>query len=217
MFFYINLENSNLDQGVDVNNTKIYQHLLNENMLEKNFPAMLANSIEFQNVPIKNEAQAEALRKIKANEEVKESLPKENQKNSQNMGFTALLVILGYLHNLDQSKGPLKEQTLEIIRKAPNHIEMMINTAMQMHQMFKMRRSPKRITAKNILQLIQFSQKIVIGTAHSIQQFSPFYQLPGFDHQMLSKMRQQFPQMTFDAYCKMKPIQRQALKVCNDM
>jgi hypothetical protein len=78
MFFYINLDNANMDQGVDVNNIKIYQHLLNENMLEKNFPAMLANSIEFQNVPIKSEQQAEALRKIKANEEVKESLPKEN-------------------------------------------------------------------------------------------------------------------------------------------
>ena len=151
IFFYINLESTTKDQGVDVANIKIYMHLLNENMLEKTFPAMLANSLEFQNIPIRSKEEAEALRAIKMDEEVKESLPKENAKNQANMGLTALLVILGYLHDLDQVKGPLKEQALDIIKRAPNHIEMMITTAMQMHQMFKAKRSPKRITAKNIL------------------------------------------------------------------
>lgn len=51
---------SNLDQtnkdvgGVDLENRKIYAFLINENLIYKNCPALLANSIEFKGMKVKS-------------------------------------------------------------------------------------------------------------------------------------------------------------------
>lgn len=67
---------SNLDQtnkdvgGVDLENRKIYAFLINENLIYKNCPALLANSIEFKGMKVKSKEEQSILAKIKEDEEV---------------------------------------------------------------------------------------------------------------------------------------------------
>jgi hypothetical protein len=60
------LDSSNKDVGgVDVENRKIYAYLINENLIYKNCPALLANSIEFRGMKVKNQEESSELTKIK--------------------------------------------------------------------------------------------------------------------------------------------------------
>lgn len=55
-FFYFNLDSSNKDIGdVDVENRRVFAALLNENMIYKNCPFILSCSVEFRNMPAKNQ------------------------------------------------------------------------------------------------------------------------------------------------------------------
>lgn len=54
-FFYYNLDQTNKDVGgIDVENRKVFAFLINENLIYKNCPALLANSIEFKGMKIKS-------------------------------------------------------------------------------------------------------------------------------------------------------------------
>ena len=65
------MDSSNKDLGgVDVENRKIYAFLINENLIYKNCPALLANSIEFRGMKVRNQEESNLLAKIKENEEV---------------------------------------------------------------------------------------------------------------------------------------------------
>ncbi len=55
VIFYYNLDSLNKDiGGVDVENRKIFENLLNENVTYKNYPALLACGIEYRKLQIKN-------------------------------------------------------------------------------------------------------------------------------------------------------------------
>jgi hypothetical protein len=41
--------------GVNVENRRIFAYLLNENLLYKNCPTLLANALEFRDMKIKNQ------------------------------------------------------------------------------------------------------------------------------------------------------------------
>ena len=72
-----NLDSSDKDIGdVDVNNRRIFAYLLNENMIYKNCPTLLACGIEFQKMAIKNEKDQTVMNSIKQDDAVKELLPK---------------------------------------------------------------------------------------------------------------------------------------------
>jgi hypothetical protein len=51
----------------------------------------------------------------------------------------------------------LKKDLEYILKTLPSFLEIMLQQTMMLAQYFKMGRSPKRITAKNIINLIQFS------------------------------------------------------------
>lgn len=55
----------------------------------------------------------------------------------------------------------VQEDLEKILQKAPYMAEMMIQMAMMLAMEFKMKRSPKKITAKNVSTLLDFSQNIV--------------------------------------------------------
>jgi hypothetical protein len=65
-----------------VENRKIFAYLLNENLILKNCPAILANSMEFMNMKVTSKTQMEALSKIKNSDEIKEKelIPKATNK-----------------------------------------------------------------------------------------------------------------------------------------
>lgn len=81
---FSNLDSTNKDLGgVDVENRKIYAYLINENLIYKNCPALLANSIEFRGMKVKHQEESNILSKIRENEEVQELIPKATQKRGQ--------------------------------------------------------------------------------------------------------------------------------------
>lgn len=48
----------------------IYAQMLNENLTYKNCPVILANSIEYRNLKVSSQKEAETLQKIKRDEEL---------------------------------------------------------------------------------------------------------------------------------------------------
>jgi succinate dehydrogenase/fumarate reductase flavoprotein subunit len=67
--------------GVDVDNRKIFTELINENMIDKHIPGILAHSHEFTNMKVKSKAELEVLKRFKQEDKVKEAIPKPNAKN----------------------------------------------------------------------------------------------------------------------------------------
>lgn len=68
-------------------------------------------------------------------------------------------------------------------------------------QAFKMGQSPKKITAKNIMTLIQFSQNLMQGGWINKDQFQQF---PGFDEQKCKMLKGRMGGKTLFNYCMMK-------------
>jgi len=71
-----------------------------------------------------------------------------------------------------------------------------------------MGRSPKKITARNIMTLIQFSQNMMqCGWVNK----DSYAQLPYFEAEQLKKIRQVLPGKTFYNYCIMSKAERLAV------
>ena len=62
--------------GVDVDNRKIFTELINENMIDKHIPGILAHSHEFAGMKVKSKDELALLKKIKEEDKVKEAIPK---------------------------------------------------------------------------------------------------------------------------------------------
>ena len=77
-FVYVNFGDTTIkdDGGVLLENKKAYASKLNENLLPKNMPQILALATEFQRMGAKNKEEMEILKKLKDNDEIKEMLPK---------------------------------------------------------------------------------------------------------------------------------------------
>jgi len=71
---------------------------------------------------------------------------------------------------------------------------------MMLAQFYKMGRSPKKITARNIMTLIQFSQNMMQGGWINKD---PYAQLPYFETEQMKKIRQILPGKSFYQYCMM--------------
>lgn len=65
--------------GVDVDNRKIFTELINENMLMKHIPGVLAHSYEFSQMKVRSKDELEILKRIKELDEVKEAIPTSKQ------------------------------------------------------------------------------------------------------------------------------------------
>jgi len=91
------------------------------------------------------------------------------------------------------------QKDLEIIlRSIPSYVDIMLSQTMMLAQAFKQGQSPKRITARNIMTLIQFSQNLMQGGwIHK----DPFMQLPFFDQSHAGKMKNKLNGMTLFNYC----------------
>ena len=92
------------------------------------------------------------------------------------------------------------EQTLYedlefILSKTPYMIEQMIQMAMVLAMEFKFGRSKKRITAKNVLTLIAFSQNVVQGMWYDDD---PFLQLPYMNYDLYKNLRKKHKSMTIE-------------------
>jgi hypothetical protein len=65
---------------VDVDNRKIFTELINENMIDKHIPGILAHSYEFANMKVRSKEELDVLKRIKTFDKVKDAIPKPNEK-----------------------------------------------------------------------------------------------------------------------------------------
>lgn len=74
---------------------------------------------------------------------------------------------MGYMYGIlgeeEHKMEGIAEDLEKILRAIPSYIDIMLSQTMMLSQAYKMGRSPKKITAKNIMTLIQFSQNLMQG------------------------------------------------------
>ena len=148
--------------GVDVDNRKIFTELINENMLMKHIPGVLAHSYEFSQMKVRSKDELEILKRIKELDEVKEAIPTAKQDAKKGpVQFKPICLIMGYMYNIiekrDLDNEGIAKDLEQILRTVPSYFDIMLQQVMMMSQMYKMGRSPKKITARNIMTIIQFS------------------------------------------------------------
>lgn len=69
----------------------------------------------------------------------------------------------GLLTDDDLSNDGIKADLEKILRTIPSYFDIMLTQTMMLAQMYKMGKSPKKITARNIMTLVQFSQNLMQG------------------------------------------------------
>lgn len=105
-----------------------------------------------------------------------------------------------------ESEG-LKKDLETILRAIPSYMDIMLTQTMMLSQLFKMGRSPKKITAKNIITLIQFSQNLMQG---GLVNKDPYAQLPGFGEDECRKAKKIMNGKTLFNYCMLPKAEREA-------
>ena len=148
--------------GVDVDNRKIFTELINENMLMKHIPGILAHSYEFSQMKVRSKDELEILKRIKELDAVKEAIPTAKQDAKKGpVQVKPICLIMGYMYNIIEKKDldneGIAKDLEQILRTVPSYFDIMLQQVMMMSQMYKMGRSPKKITARNIMTIIQFS------------------------------------------------------------
>lgn len=73
----------------------------------------------------------------------------------------SLAIIIAYMLRMNEIEENMQEDLQFILSKAPYIMEQMIQMAMVLAMEFKFGRSRKRITARNVLTLITFSQNLI--------------------------------------------------------
>lgn len=177
-------------------------------MSGKQIPAILAQSQELSRMRVKNEVELKVLQRIRQNDVVKEALPKVPTKKDKNgqeppqIQVKPICLLVGYMNGLlndsDYENEGLKKDLELILRSIPSYMDIMLTQTMMLSQLFKMGRSPKRITAKNIMTLIQFSQNLMQGGWINKDSFS---QLPGFGEEECKEAKKILNGKTLFQYC----------------
>jgi len=197
--------------GVNVDNRKIFTELINENMIGKQIPGILAQSNEFAAMKVKSQDELAILKRIRAFDQVKEAIPKSTEKRQIQVKPICLLV--GYMHDIlnsdDLSNEGIKKDLENILRTIPSYFDIMLSQTMVLAQMYKMGRSPKKITAKNIMTLIQFSQNLMQGGWINKD---PYSQLPNLgENEAMKRLKQKMGNKTLFQYCMLKGEERKEI------
>ena len=151
------------------------------------------------------------LTRIKQNDEVKEAIPKQKEGRPA-IQVKPICLLMAYMYKLfkdeDKDNEAIQKDLEEILRAIPSYIDIMLSQTMALSQAFKQGKSPKKITAKNIMTLIQFSQNLMQGGWICKDAYQ---QLPYFDQVSCGKMKNKLNGKTLFNYCMMKPEERKAL------
>ena len=135
-------------------------------------------------------------------------IPKPVANVAQRLNYNALCIILAYMLRMNELNEHLQEDLEYILSKATYLIEMMLMVGNVLQKEFMMRNIKKRIPAKTINTLIQFSQNIVQGMWADDD---PFLQLPFVDYERLKNFRKKNKNITLESYCKLTKEDRKAL------
>jgi len=178
-------------------------------MIYKNCPFILSCAVELRNMPIKNQQEQAAVTAIRTDDTVKELIPKLPPGKTPG-NLKSLCVIIAYMLRMSEIEQGLLEDLEYILGKAPYLMEQMLQMAMVLAMEFKFGRSRRRITARNVLTLITFSQNLVQGLWIDDD---PFLQLPGFTDESVKAMRKKHKNITLEQYCMMGKEQRREMTI----
>ena len=152
--------------GVDIDNRKIFTEMINENMLMKHIPGILAYSVEFSQMKVRSQGELDILKRIKQMDAVKEAIPKGNEKRGPPQ-VKPICLLMAHMYSAlepsDYANEGISADLEKILRTVPLFFDIMLSQIMMLAQFYKMGRSPKKITARNIMTLIQFSQNLMQG------------------------------------------------------
>lgn len=149
------------------------------------------------------------LKRIKTFEEVKEAIPKSNNPNKPPVQVKPICLLMGYMYEIFTKEEleieGVKVALDKILRTIPSYIDIMLSQTMMLSQMYKMGRSPKKVTAKNIMCIIQFSQNLMQGGFVNKDAYS---QLPYFDEAACKKIKSLMNGKTLFQYCMLPKEER---------
>jgi translocation protein SEC63 len=163
---YINFGDSTMkdENGVMMQNKREYGARLNENLLPKNIPLILSQSIEFQSIEMTDDAELAIFKKMKSNEDIDELVPKTTSRRNQDMNIKPLLLVLGHIFRDENVKSPyFKDGLSEILKQGVNHLNMMIDTSMELNALARTGASAKKMGYSAISSIINFQQFFVQG------------------------------------------------------
>lgn len=127
---YINFGDTTIkdENGILLENKKAYGAKLNESIIPKNMPMMLASCIEFQDMGVKSEEENKLLKRLKDDDAIADMLPNTVSRRSKNMNYKPMLLILGHLFDKDEVKAPEFASSMrEILKNGVGHLNMMID------------------------------------------------------------------------------------------
>lgn len=130
--FFLNQITSNEKDvgGVDIDNRKVFTELINENMIGKQIPGILAHSFEFSNMKVRSKDELEMLKRIKSHDEVKEAIPKPNEKRPA-VQVKPICLLMGYMYNLleqsDLDNPGIKKDLEDILRTIPSFFDILLS------------------------------------------------------------------------------------------
>lgn len=177
---------------------------------------ILAQSIEFQAIGAKDQAELAVLKKLKQNEEIDELLPKTQSRRTQDMNMKPVLLILGHLMGDETAKQPIfKDGLSQILRQGVNHLNMMVEVGMEINMMERQGMTAKKLTFKAFETLINFQQFFVQGLWTNDD---PMMQLPGMDHAEIKAYRKQLkehqiPNGRIETFCRLSKEERARLNL----
>lgn len=117
--------------GVNVENRKRFTEMINENMLGKHIPGILAQSVEFSKMNVRSKEELTILMRIKQDERVKESIPKmRNDDKTKQVQVKPICLLMGYMYNLLedsdlQNKG-ISDDLEQILRTFPSFFDILL-------------------------------------------------------------------------------------------
>ena len=162
---------------------------MSENLIYKHCPTIIAHSIEFRNMKIKSLEEANVLQKIKADEHIHTYVPREQSRKGQNVEKKPLLILLAYMLQMEELEQLDKNDIAEILKKVPAYVEIMLEVCKEVSTIFKMTRGRRgrRIIAKNIITILDFSQNVIQALW---KDDDPFLQLPHMNKDTIKKIKQ---------------------------
>lgn len=150
------------------------------------------------------------------NDEIDELLPKTQSRRTQDMNMKPVLLILGHLMGDENVRHPLfKDGLSQILRQGVSHLNMMVETAMDIIQMERLGQTAKKLSFKALETLMNFQQYFVQGLWVNDD---PMMQLPGMDADEIKKYRKQLkdhqiPNGKIETFCRLSKEQRANLNL----
>ena len=217
-FVYVNFGDTTIkdEGGILLENRKLYGSKMNENLIPKNMPQIMAMALEFQKLGAKDKNEMELLKKLKDNEEIRELLPKTVSRNTKNMNLKPLLLILGHLVRDENVYHPCFKESLALILKSSTaHALMMSEVSQELNQLARMGGSAKKIGYKALATIIEFQQMMTQGLWTTSD---PMLQLPGFDAAEIKRYRgllrqHRIPNGSIETFCRLTTAERRELKL----